>query len=207
MKFGKLANLKKWHLLWVAGRQVWLNRNGNEYHCQNWDIGLGYCCQFFLWTGTGTVLVGGRSPTGSGGAGVSGGQESHRRPPGELPLRPTHGLRQESHFPWTCLCICAFEYFVFSYFCTFYTDCLPQALCHKMGGNNPVQIQYLRSFTVRCWFWIPSLFILELNKSMLSPQTSDGVQANVWRNALNSAHELCSPMQPQFVLAWYMLGA
>ena len=34
MKFGKLANLKKWHLLWVAGRQVWLNRNGNEYHCQ-----------------------------------------------------------------------------------------------------------------------------------------------------------------------------
>ena len=34
MKFGKLANLKKWHLLWVAGRQMWPNGNGNGYHCQ-----------------------------------------------------------------------------------------------------------------------------------------------------------------------------
>ena len=34
MKFGKLANLKKWHLLRVAGRQMWPNGNGNGYHCQ-----------------------------------------------------------------------------------------------------------------------------------------------------------------------------
>ena len=47
MKFGKLANLKKWHLLWVAGMQMWPNGNGNgNIIAKSWYIGLGYCCQF-----------------------------------------------------------------------------------------------------------------------------------------------------------------
>ena len=197
MKFGKLANLKKWHLLRVAGRQMWPNGNGNGYHCQKQGYWSGILLPVFCeltpalsWLVAEVQLaleelVWVEAKKAIGGHQVS---SHYDQLMGSVRSLTFH----ERGFVFVPSSILYFRIYAVAQ-CPLYT----QIACHK-----PCDTRWVATTPVCCWFWIPSLFILELNKSILS--TPDGVQAHVWRNAFSSAHELCSPMKPQFVLAWYV---
>ena len=209
MKFGKLANLKKWHLLWVAGRQMWPNGNGNgNIIAKSWYIGLGYCCQFSVnWH---------RHSLGwwqkSNWLGRSWCEWRPRKPSAATRWAPTttnswapSGVSLSMNVA-LYLCLRVFCIFVFlPLHSVHFIHRLPAiSLVTQDGWQQPCPDPN-RSFTVCCWFWIPSLFILELNKSMLSPRLL--MASKPMSDAMRSAQLMSSALRWNHNLFWPdMLG-
>ena len=209
MKFGKLANLKKWHLLWVAGRQMWPNGNGNgNIIAKSWYIGLGYCCQFSVnWH---------RHSLGwwqkSNWLWRSWCEWRPRKPSAATRWAPTttnswapSGVSLSMNTA-LYLCLRVFCIFVFMplHSVHFIRRLPATSLVTKDGWQQPCPDPIPKEFHRLLLILDSKSFHPWTEQEHVITQTPDGVQANVWRNAFSSAHELCSPMKPQFVLAWYV---